>query len=1100
MKPGLKFALPLLLALCSLALAFQSSATSILQGPIQTDNQAKPNVIFGMDDSGSMDFELLLNTNDGKLWWESSTQSAWTRDGKPSFSGSDSEPLAYLFPNGCSDATRHLCDSGGHYAVPPTYQFASLRSSAFNPLYYNPMTTYKPWSPATVSGVASSFANASPTAARSHPLYADPAMDLTAQQSLTASNTVYQMLPGMVIPAGAKIYYAGNSNYVDPSTAPYPLSKRFTLPHTVTSREQFTASIPYFPATYWVVEGCTVNNDSCTLAPDGTTRLKRYEIKDGNAFPSGRSYADELQNFANWFTYYRKRKLMLAASMGTVLDTLRGMRLGVVAFNNRAAPTLYDTDSVDSRANGEAVAGLFYGNRANGGTPTRETLNYIGSQFATNDDIIQFSCQRNAAFVVTDGFGAASSVTPPRYDSTRYGKAQPYKTTYGSTLADIALSYYTNNLRADLTAGRVPAATESLDPAADKNPNLHMNTYGITLGARGVLWPANSKPYTSFPSWKNVTSDGSQDSIDDLWHATINGRGQMFLATTPQETAERIQAGLGQILRLSGSQSGVTYSTVNLRAGNALAFAGSYKVIGWSGDIEEFDVDPKTGSLAANSTWSANTVLQDKDWTTRLLATSDGSSGVAFSTTSTGATATQLNYLRGDRSNEGAMRVRTGLLGAVINADTVVSVPDGVVYGATNEGFLHAFDLSTGNELWAYAPSFGLPAMLASTAPGWTFGTILDGTPVLGKVGDTKLLVGGRGTAGSGYYALNVTDPTTNTSDSDVAARALWEFPNAGTAAAVRSQLGVSIGRPVLANTATWGMVALVTSGYNSAIADGKGRLFVLDALTGELKATLSTTGSGSVDPGLGQISAWQETNGTVRYVYGGDEQGNLWRFDLVAGTATKLATLTNAAGTALPITDAPELSNVGNRRMVFVGTGRLLGRSDLDDASVYSLFGIWDNGTALTNVRTQLAARTVRANSDGTRSVTGSSVNWTTQRGWYVDLPAGEKANTDPAVAYGAIAFTTNSASATGCSTNSALYLASTADGLMLPDSAFVTAPYFGVSYSSSMASRPSVARTTTGKIVVTSRQSDGTTNSRLLTLSSAIPAQKLSWRQILR
>jgi type IV pilus assembly protein PilY1 len=423
-----------------------------------------------------------------------------------------------------------------------------------------------------------------------------------------------------------------------------------------------------------------------------------------------------------------------------------------------------------------------------------------------------------------------------------------------------------------------------------------------------------------------------------------------------------------------------------------------------------------------------------------------------------------------------------------------------VVYGATNEGYLHAFDIATGNELWAYAPNFVLSTMVASTASSWTFRTILDGTPILGTVGSKKILVGGAGTAGTGYYALDVTNPKTNASDSDVAARALWEFPNSGTSSTVRSQIGVSIGRPVIVNTTQWGNVVLVSSGYNSSVADGKGRLFVLDALTGALKATLTTTGSGTVAPGLAQISAWQETDGTVRYVYGGDEQGNLWRFDLVSNSVMLLATMTNAAGAALPITDAPELSNVGNRRMVFVGTGRLLGTSDLDDTKVYSFFGIWDNNVALTNVRTQLAPRSVTVNSDGTRSVSGTSVNWTTQRGWYVDLPAGEKVNTDPSVAYGAIAFTTNSASATGCSTSSALYLASTADGLMLPPSAFATTPYFGVAYASTLASRPSVARTSTGKIVVTSRQSDGTTNSRLLTLSSAISAQKLSWRQILR
>ena len=58
-------------------------------------------------------------------------------------------------------------------------------------------------------------------------------------------------------------------------------------------------------------------------------------------FPSGRTYAAELQNFANWFTYYRKRKLMLAGSMGQVLSQVRDVRGGIVKFNATSAVTMY---------------------------------------------------------------------------------------------------------------------------------------------------------------------------------------------------------------------------------------------------------------------------------------------------------------------------------------------------------------------------------------------------------------------------------------------------------------------------------------------------------------------------------------------------------------------------------------------------------------------------------------------------------------------------------------------------------------------------------------------------------------------------------------
>lgn len=1070
-----------------------AGATDISRSPLQADGLAKPNVIFGMDDSGSMDFEVLLPASDGAFWWDESERTGWESDGDPIFNtnganGGNLHKLVYLFPNGCGAGQRVLCDASNHFPIPPTPQFASLRSARYNPLYYDPDVTYAPWPTATVSGTSRSFGNANPDAALSHPLF-NGTIDLTEIQYSTKVDMVYTLFKGMTVPSGASVYNTRNGNW-EPQTT------------SVTVNTTTKASIPYFPASYWNPQICTANGTTCVAAPNGKT-LKLYEIKQGNTYPSGRGYAAELQNFANWFTYYRKRKLMLAGSMGQVLDSLTGMRVGLVQFNSLSAVTMYDTDVADPLANGKVVAGRFYANPSSGGTPTRETLKYIGEQFSNNKNVIQYSCQRNAAFVVTDGFANASSVVPPAYDAKLFGKGRPYETTHPKTLGDIALSYYTNNLRADLTKGRVPSAKDSLDPAADKNDDPHMNTYGITLGASGVIWPGISDAYKNAVTWPNPTVNLSPSSVDDLWHATVNGRGAMFRATNPRETALAVQTALTQILRLSGSQSGVTYSTVNLKASDSFAYVGSYKPLGWSGDIESFAVDPATGSFAANPTWSANAKLIAQDWTTRKIVTFNGSRGVSLNAASLSSNANMAAYLRGDRSLEVATyRQRTGLMGAVVNAEPVISAVDGVLYAPTNEGMLHALDKATGEELWAYAPSFGRADMLAQSAKNAVFQTILDGTPVIAKVGPKTLLVGGRGTAGAGFYALDVTAPKSLVSEADVAARVLWEFPGASTPPAVRAALGTSVGRPVLVTTAKYGAVVLLTSGYNGN-HDGKGHVFVLDALTGSLRLIFVTSeGSpGADDAGLAQLSGFQEKSGLVRFVYGGDEKGNLWRFDLDTSALMKLATLTNKQGAALPITAAPELTvNPEGRRLVLVGTGRLLANSDFADNRVQSFFGLWDNNTPISDVRTQLATRTLTVK-DSLRNLTGPPVNWGTQRGWVVDLPAGEKVNTDPTVAYSVLAFTSNKPSLLSCSSSSALYLADISSGQQLGAGQFLSGlPYFGIEFASTLASRPSIARTTAGKVAVTSRQSDGTNSSRLLNISSPVTPQKTAWKEVLR
>ena len=93
--------------------------------------------------------------------------------------------------------------------------------------------------------------------------------------------------------------------------------------------------------------------------------------------------------------------------------------------------------------------------------------------------------------------------------------------------------------------------------------------------------------------------------MDDLWHATINGRGKMYLATTAEETALRIQSGLTDILSQTGAQGGIAVSTVNLPRGDSKAYFGTYNPAGWAGDLTANAIDPATGSVTVAPTWSA---------------------------------------------------------------------------------------------------------------------------------------------------------------------------------------------------------------------------------------------------------------------------------------------------------------------------------------------------------------------------------------------------------------------------------------------------------------------------------------------------------------
>ncbi len=996
-------------------------------------------------------------------------------------------------------------------ALAPTTQFAWTRSSKFNPVYYDSRATYKPWSPAYVSGVdLPAYPDANPNAAPAHPLYAaGPALKLNGNWDSSAVNWEsngyrFFLQGGMKVPAGSRLFADSEvSGACNGGTA-----RTITAELTVAAGRSCYASIPYYPATFWNAEDCVVGAD-CVLGPDGVTKLKRYEIKAGTpSYPSGRDYAGEMQNFANWFTYYRKRKLMLAGSMGQVLEGLTGLRLGVVSFNEHAAVTMKDTDAKLAANNARYIAGLFYKNALEAdGTPTHATVKYIAGQFDGNKSVVQYACQRNSMFIVTDGFSNTTSIAVPAYNANTYGGKAPYTTTPAGSLSDLALAYYTNRLRsADLVAGKVPISKANT-PNADKNPDLHINTYAITLGVRGSLWPNAVDPFQVAPNWPAPVAD-DPSMIDDQWHATINGRGLMFLATTPDETIAGIRSVLNDILSQVGAQGGIAVSTVNLPRGDSMAYFGTYNPAGWAGDLTANKIDPKTGSVELAPTWSAGAKLLARDWNTRVIAASVGGVGAAFTAANVAATvnpgakygadAAVIDYLRGDRSGEGvAFRSRTSLMGAVINSEPAVSRDDGVVYVSSGEGMLHAFDTkgaNAGQELWAFVPRQALAEIGETAERGYAFATKFDGSPVLGKFSAAgKLLVSGAGAAGKGYFALDVSNPRGLT-EAGLASKLKWEFPTAGDAA-TQAKVGQTLGRPVFVKTEDEGYVVLVTSGYNSS-ADG-GRVWMLNADTGAvIKEFVVAAGTAGTEVGLAHLVAFGESNGTVRYVYGGDLLGNLWRFDLKLKDApAKVATLVGPGGKAQPITAAPELLFKEGQRIIFVGTGRLLDISDFGNNDVQSIYAIRDviGGATLVNARNSLVKQTYDRATD---KMSENGVDWTTQRGWYFDVPSGEQLNTRPTLAYGGLAFVSNINGGSDCTASSYLYVVDATSGKKFKGTNFVSTLVSNSSNSSGV-----TALLTTGqKIVGAGQDADGKPWERDITSGSPILPGKNSWIEIRR
>ena len=194
------------------------------------------------------------------------------------------------------------------------------------------------------------------------------------------------------------------------------------------------AAITYTPGTYWRVDASQcgtmaspnttkLSNGTCAYGPDGKLIYKVDLKADAGPFtvpagpPPGRTdcaggtsctLAQERQNFANWFQYYRKRSHMMNAALGNAFDGLQGLRAGYFRVQQRDAPqaaltnlTMYHFDSGSSTTNAtRADRRAVPASRAMPllARTTRPAMDYLGQQFRRTDAAAPITnyCQFNA--------------------------------------------------------------------------------------------------------------------------------------------------------------------------------------------------------------------------------------------------------------------------------------------------------------------------------------------------------------------------------------------------------------------------------------------------------------------------------------------------------------------------------------------------------------------------------------------------------------------------------------------------------------------------------------------------------------------------------
>lgn len=349
----------------------------------------------------------------------------------------------------------------------------------------------------------------------------------------------------------------------------------------------------------------------------------------------------------------------------------------------------------------------------------------------------------------------------------------------------------------------------------------------------------------------------------------------------------------------------------------------------------------------------------------------------------------------------------------------------GTVFIGGNDGMLHAFDSSNGKERWAFVPSMVMKNMwkLADFNYATNHTYYVNGAAVSGDIyvgGSWKsILVGSLHGGGRGYYALDITDPTSPIF--------LWELSFTQTTDHVLvtdDNIGYSFAEPKIMKDKDGNWHVYVTSGYNNVSpGDGGGYIYELNPMTGAVVHKIETgTGDTTTPSGLAKIELYagaSEVDNTGTHIYGGDLLGNVWRVDMSDYSIKKFALLKDSLGGTQPVTTRPELATIDDKRVVYVGTGKYLEVSDLTTIQQNTVYAIKDSYVAadlpLVNPRTILHQQTF-STSGGQRTASVSDGIFV-DPGWYEDLPvSGERVAIDPQLEFAVLAYSTIIPEATVC------------------------------------------------------------------------------------
>jgi len=734
---------------------------------------------------------------------------------------------------------------------------------------------------------------------------------------------------------------------------------------------------------------------------------------------------------------------------------------------------------------------------------------------------IQQSCQRNFAVLITDGLPSSDRDISTNsylndYDGDCSGSHSNECTTF-----DMKKAYpYPGGNGATPNLSVANAGSNSSDYLDDVTQALYEMDLRPDLRNANESKKAKNNLTTFVVGFADDAINPNMPGVNPLPRdAALQGGGKFYFAGNEAELSASLASAFGFIAEQASASSSVATNSTQFQT-DTLIYLAVFDSSDWSGNLQAFRIltedlngnkvlDPgedtnSNGKLDAGAIgskiWNADALIPSP--ANRDIFSYDPSAttgkGIPFIWTSLNTSQQNIlgsqavvDYLRGDQtleqSNGGTFKNRSNILGDIVNSDPLfvgrddagyATLPgsEGSSYGSfvsttrrqmiyvgANDGMLHGFDASTGidggKELFAYVPNSVISSNLVTlTNPTYSHHYFVDGSAQSSDVfyGSAwhTVLVGSLGGGGKGVFALDITDPDTF-GDSNV----LWEFSSTNDA-----DLGYTLPQASVVRMANGQWAAIVANGYNSLV--GKAVLFIINIETGALiKKIEAETASGT--NGLSSpVAVDSDNDKIVDYIYAGDLNGNLWKFDVsssdtanwgVAYAGLPVFVAEDSLAATQPITAKPAVGKAtANGQtsgvMIYVGTGKYFETGDNvvpTTPQVQSFYAIWDQCDKSSAVgcngvvsgRTSLQQQSIIAETssptlaDGATANSdvritshcevgyGSTVPTTTgapctnnvnRRGWYMDLVSpvaglqGEKVVSMPILRHGVVIFPT--------------------------------------------------------------------------------------------